>query len=90
MIEDLNAFFTDFAVPVTYGAQTSLAIFDQPDAEILNGRMVSRQYSIRFPVGTFAGLKHGDNVFVSGLRYYIQEVTTESDGLITLARMQQQ
>jgi hypothetical protein len=62
--EDAGAFLRDFGSPVIFGAQTTWALFDQPDTDVLSGRAQSTQYVIEYPRADLVGLANNDIVLV--------------------------
>lgn len=87
--EDLAAFFStaDFAVSATFGAQTAQVLLDQPDEELLDGRVLSREYAITYRADQLTGLKGGDAITVDGIAYTVREVGALQDGKIMQARL---
>ncbi len=68
--------------------QTALAIFDQPDDDVLGKRALSRGYEITFPVGQFVGVKHADAVVIGGKNYSVREVKSLDDGAFVAAALE--
>ena len=62
--EDRATFIKDFGWPVTVGGQKTLALFDQPDVEILSQRVQATMYTMEYQTETLTGLTHGTTVFV--------------------------
>lgn len=87
--EDLSAFFStdDFAVPLTWGQVTAEVILDAPDEEIIDGRVVSREYAITYEAADLVGLAGGASVTVDGTAYTVREVTALDDGKIMRATL---
>lgn len=93
--ENLAAFFStaDFAVTATWtpsagGAQqTAQVLLDQPDEEILDGRVFSREYAILYRIDQLIGLKPGEVITVDGIAYTVREAGALQDGKILRATM---
>jgi hypothetical protein len=87
--EDLGAFFSrdDFAVELTWGAETANVLFDAPDEEFIDGRVQARQYAILYETGELAGLAGGATVTVDGTAYTVREVSALDDGKLRRATL---
>jgi hypothetical protein len=87
--EDLGAFFSqaDFAVPLTWGAETANVILDAPDEQLIDGRVLSREYAIIYESADLVGLTGGQAVTVGGIGYTVREVTALDDGKIVRATL---
>lgn len=87
--EDLGAFFSqaDFAVALTWGAVTADVILDAPDEQIIDGRVLSREYAILYESADLVGLAGGATVIVDGNAYTVREVTALDDGKIMRATL---
>lgn len=87
--EDLGAFFSeaDFAVPLTWGLLSAEVILDAPDEEIIDGRVLSREYAITYRAAQLVGLAGGQTVTVDGNTYTVREVTALDDGKIMRATL---
>ena len=85
--EDLGAFFSedDFAVAVTWGAQTASAILNAPDETA--GAALSREYLLIYPVTKLAGLATGGSITVDGSAYTVRDVRASDDGKIMNATL---
>jgi hypothetical protein len=68
-VEDPDRFLADFGVLVTFGTQTALAIFDQPDSEILSRRAQTTGYRITYSAAKLTGLGNGSVVSIAGEAY---------------------
>ena len=87
--EDLGAFFSqaDFAVALTWGAETANVILDAPDEEYIDGRVVSREYSILYETADLPGLAGGASVIVDGTAYTVREPKAIDDGKLMRATL---
>lgn len=54
--------------------------FRTPDADVLDGLGVSRDYQMRFPASWWPGLIAGAAVTIAGITYRIREITATGDG----------
>lgn len=88
LTEDLSVFLADFGVPASTGAASGTVLFDMPDGEVLNGRMLSTGYLITFRTADFPALKHGDAVTVNGQAYQANDVRLLDDGIFSTAGLQ--
>lgn len=69
--DDDEVFYGDeFTVAATVGAETASVHFIQPDEDVLN--MISREYLMRYPAGTFATLAKGNTVTIAGQTYNVR------------------
>jgi len=64
IIEDADLFVRDFGSPVIFGIQTTWAILDQPDVDVLGGRAQSTQYRIEYPRAALIGLVNNSVVLI--------------------------
>jgi hypothetical protein len=62
--EDPSSFMADFGSPVIFGTQTTMALFDQPDHDVMSGRAQSTAYCIEYPSKDLVGLARGDVVLI--------------------------
>lgn len=62
--EDPTAFVADLGSPVIFGRYSTLAIFDEPDQEILGGRAQSTRYCILYPTAALPGLVNASTVLI--------------------------
>ena len=91
--EDLTPYFADFGLVANYGDLQTLVILDEPDREVLSGRVTSTEYLMTYPTASFPGLAHGDQVSivrVNGTRsdeYNVIAVNKQSDGVISIATL---
>jgi len=85
--EDLDAFFSDddFAVAVTWGAQTATGILNAPDETA--GGALSREYLLIYPVTKLVGLATGQALTVDGSAYTVRDVRATDDGKIMNATL---
>lgn len=63
-LESPASFMADFGSPVIFGAYRTMALFDQPDKEILRGRAQSTGYMITYPATDLVGLGNESTVLI--------------------------
>lgn len=67
-LETPTSFMADFGSPVIYDGQertqSTFAIFDQPDTDVLAGRAQSTGYRIEYPATDLVGLSNGDTLLI--------------------------
>lgn len=85
--EDLDVFTDDFGVDAKVGTTTGKVIFDQPDATIIGGDVISTDYAITFKSSLFLGLKYNDAITVDGDAYTVREVKKIDDGAFSTAAL---
>lgn len=73
--------------PVQVGNATIQAAFSAPDETVLDGLMLSRDYTIDYPTDTVS-LKRGDIVIIYGVSYKVREVKRIHDGNETRAKLE--
>ncbi|HTH40262.1 MAG TPA: hypothetical protein VL968_05690 [Rhodocyclaceae bacterium] len=88
MTEDLSVFFADLGVTAVYGTQTAKVLMDEPDEDVLSGRMISTGYAITYAATDLAGLKHNDAIIVDGTDYQVVSVRKQDDGKLIRATLQ--
>ena len=86
MIEDRSLFFADLGVSATFGAETANVLFDAPEPIIADG-VISADYRITYPTGTFAGMQYGSTIVVDGTTYRVDTVQAVDDGKLTQATL---
>jgi hypothetical protein len=69
MLEDLETFFTDFAVDAEFGGRSFKVILDVSDDVIIDGRVIDRQYEMVFKQGDFDGLTYESEVVIDSVIY---------------------
>lgn len=80
LTEDLTLFLNDFGVSCTAGAVTALGILDMPGQVILDGMVVSTDYTLTARAADFGGLIYGDSITVAGGSYQVRETRLLDDG----------
>lgn len=81
IVEDPAIFLADFGVSVTTGAVSGTGILDMPGEAILDGMVISTDYSLRCEASKFGSLAWGSSITVNGTGYTVREVKLLDDGL---------
>jgi hypothetical protein len=68
--------------------ESALVILDQPDGNILKGRVKSRKYKITFDSTLFVGLASDDTIFIAPYTYTVLEVNSLGDGALYAADLE--
>ena len=87
-VEDRTAFFADFGITATVGAESALVILDEPDHEIMHGMVATTAYAMTFDAAHFTALKYGDTVTINAVAYTVINVNNQTDGGIRVATLQ--
>lgn len=87
MTEDFGAFFADFGVTATSGANTAQVLLDMPDQQIFGDTQMSTEYAITYAAGDLPGLKRSDSITVNAVVYSVREVTKLDDGALLHATL---
>lgn len=90
--ESPAAFMVDFGIPATRqsNGETKLVIFDEPERDILGGRVMSVEYAITFKSTDFVGMTINELLSIGGVIYKVQtDPDLMDDGAFSRARLQQ-
>jgi hypothetical protein len=82
MTEDLDVFFSDFAVDVVSGDSTFKGILDQPD-EIVGQFGISTEYVLTCKSSDVSGLDNGSTVTIDSADYTVRDVRKLDDGKLS-------
>ncbi len=69
---DAATFLADYGDPVTWSSSSTmplpsgLMIFDQADADVGAGEVISREYQVTFETTAWLGLKRGEQLLIGG------------------------
>ena len=82
--EDMTVFFNtaEFAVVATWNASTANVLFDAPSDDVLDGQVISTDYSITLPLDTFPGIGRDAAITVDGANYEVRAVRHLNDGAL--------
>ncbi len=84
--ENLAQFFQDMGVNATFSGQTAKVLFDFPD-QIIAGDVISAEYRITYPKGTFPLLAYQSTIVVDTVAYRVNEVEAIEDGNLIQATL---
>lgn len=81
LVEDPDAFLTDFGVSVAASGATGTGILDQVSDVTLGGEAVFIDYQLTVKTSDFGGLTYGDTVTVEGIAYRVEsQPLRDADG----------
>jgi len=84
MIEDDPALFlADFGVDVVAGTVVGKGILDMPSELIVDGQVISTDYTLTCESAKFGNLAYGSHLSVNGTLYTVRVATLVSDGVFT-------
>ena len=69
--ENLDVFLADFGVSVTAGAVSGVGILDMPSELVIDGSIVTTDYSLRCEASKFGALGYGASITVAGTAYKV-------------------
>jgi hypothetical protein len=78
--EDLSVFLNDFGVSVTAGAVSGSGLLDMPGELVLDGMVISTDYTLRCEASKFGGLIYGAAMTVDGVNYQVRDNRLIEDG----------
>ena len=78
--EELSVFLADFGVTTTAGAVTGLGLLDMPGELVLDGMVISTDYTLRCEASKFGGLIYGAAMTVDGVNYQVRDNRLIEDG----------
>ena len=87
--EDLSVFLADFGVSVTAGAVSGFGVLDMPGDLVLDGMVISTDYSLRCEASKFGDLLYGAAMTIDGNSYEVRDNRLVDDGafcMITLSK----
>ena len=79
--DDLDGFFSDFAVTATSGGTTAKGILDQPTNIEVGGQVLFVDYLFHCKTSDFGNLLSGDSITIDSVAYVVREVQKDADGL---------
>ena len=91
-VEDLSVFIdiNDFGVSVTAGAVSGFGVLDMPGDLVLDGMVISTDYSLRCEASKFGDLLYGAAMTIDGNSYEVRDNRLIDDGafcMITLSKI---
>jgi len=78
--ENLDVFLADFGVSCTAGAVTALGILNMPGEVLMDGMVISTDYSLIAKAEDFGDLLYGSQISVNGVPFSVREATLQADG----------
>jgi hypothetical protein len=82
--EDLDCFFTDFAVTATVGAASVSAIFDRAHIQAMGIDATEPMALVKTADVTARSIARNTAIVIAGTTYYVQELRPDGTGLTTL------
>jgi hypothetical protein len=86
--EDTGLYLADFGVSVVAGAITGLGILDMPSELIVDGQVISTEYTLTCESAKFGDLLYGSKLTVNGAAYTVRANVLISDGVFTQLSLQ--
>jgi len=86
--EDTSLFLTDFGVNVVAGSASGLGILDMPSELIVDGQVISTEYTLTCESAKFGDLLYGSRLTVNGAAYTVRANVLISDGVFTQLSLQ--
>jgi hypothetical protein len=86
--EDTGLYLADFGVSVVAGAASGLGILDMPSELIVDGQVISTEYTLTCESAKFGDLLYGSKLTVNGAAYTVRANVLISDGVFTQLSLQ--
>jgi hypothetical protein len=86
--EDTNLFLADFGVSVVAGSVSGQGILDMPSELIVDGQVISTEYTLTCESAKFGDLLYGSKLTVNGAAYTVRANVLISDGVFTQLSLQ--
>jgi hypothetical protein len=86
--EDTALYLADFGIDVVAGAVTGLGILDMPSELIVDGQVISTEYTLTCESAKFGDLLYGSKLTVNGAAYTVRANVLISDGVFTQLSLQ--
>ena len=80
MTEDLSVFLNDFGVSCVSGAVTALGILDMPSQIVMDGMVLTTDYTLTAKASDFGTLKYDTAITVAGVAYTVRDTKFVDDG----------
>lgn len=88
LTDDATIFLKDFGVSVVAGAVSGLGILDMPTEMIVDGQVLSTDYTLTCESSKFGNLLYGAAITVDGTAYTVRAAALVSDGVFTQLSLQ--
>lgn len=86
--DDATIFLADFGVSVVAGAVSGLGVLDMPTEMIVDGQVLSTDYTLTCESSKFGNLLYGSAITVDGAAYTVRAAALVSDGVFTQLSLQ--
>jgi hypothetical protein len=86
--ENLDVFLADFGVSCTAGAVTALGILNMPGEVLMDGMVISTDYTLLAKAEDFGDLLYGSQISVNGVPFSVREATLQADGRMVQLSLQ--
>jgi hypothetical protein len=86
--EDTSLLLADFGVSVVAGTASGLGILDMPSELIVDGQVISTEYTLTCESAKFGDLLYGSQLTVNGAAYTVRANVLISDGVFTQLSLQ--
>ena len=80
LTENLDVFLADFGVSVTAGAVSGFGVLDMPGDLVLDGMVISTDYSLTCEASKFGDLLYGAAMTIDGNSYEVRDNRPVDDG----------
>lgn len=88
LTDDTSLFLADFGVDVVAGSTVGLGILDMPTELIVDGQVLSTDYTLTCESSKFGNLLYGSAITVNGAAYTVRSAALISDGVFTQLSLQ--
>jgi len=79
--DDLDAFFSDFAVDVSAGGTNGKGILDEPTSVVAGDQVIFVDRVLHCKFADFGSLAAGDAITVNSVNYKVRQNSKDLDGL---------
>lgn len=88
IIDDPTIYLADFGVDVVAGTATGRGILDMPSDVIIDGQVISTDYTLLCEASKFGNLLYGSQITVNGAAYQVLSVMMITDGMFVQLSLQ--
>tara|TARA_Y100001951_G_scaffold99147_1_gene100760 strand:+ start:419 stop:712 length:294 start_codon:yes stop_codon:yes gene_type:complete len=82
--EDLDTFFNDFKVNVSYKNVNYTGILDQPDEIVADDRILTTDYELQVKTDELGSVVFNDEITVDSEKYKVRSVRKIDDGKLSI------
>ncbi len=82
--EDLDTFFNDFKVIVSYKNVNYTGILDQPDEIVADDRILTTDYELQVKTDELGSVVFNDEITVDSEKYKVRSVRKIDDGKLSI------